>query len=190
MDMLLFSWPLWGALFILAGLLIVLKIAFDVNVPVFKGIFALLLIYFGIWVLVCGIGTGDKRDTLAFNEGTIETGDFLNTFRIVLGRGTIDLTEAVPGEKSAGKEVKILLGEGTLLVDPETPMRMTVKALLSAAVMPGGDTVASGEYTYSTESYKEGAGSPAVNVHVVVTLGKLEVKEVAVPRKRGGQRAP
>lgn len=52
MEFMLSSKLFWGAIVVLAGLVIIANAVFNINIPIFRVFFALLLIYWGVKMLI------------------------------------------------------------------------------------------------------------------------------------------
>jgi len=169
----LFSGLFWGVVIILLGITVILKAVFHVDIPLFRIIFALCIIYFGLRVLVGGFHGGKERQTVVFGESRLSLTDD-SEYNVVFGKGSLDLSGVEPGDRSDAIEFTTVFGKGTLIVNPNVPMRIKVSSAFGGVRMPDGTNIAFGDYTYRSKAYKE--GSPFLNIKAAVVFGNLAVK--------------
>ena len=94
-----------GVFFLLLGLSILLKILFKIDIPVFRALFSVLLIYFGVRMLtgtfgMSGLFEWKDHSSIVFSEGRFHAGKGASGdseepthYSIVFGKGVVDLTE-------------------------------------------------------------------------------------------------
>ena len=70
----LFSGIFWGVILILLGLAMIIKVVFNVSLPIFRIVFAIIFVYIGFKILVGGFGGGIKteKNDVVFGETIIE----------------------------------------------------------------------------------------------------------------------
>jgi hypothetical protein len=175
----LFSGIFWGCVLILLGISVIIKIAFNVHIPLFRIIFAFMLLYLGVRVLMGGgwsknnFGTGNN--TVLFTEIKADLAQESNEYNIIFGKGRVSLTDTSIVEKKKNVKMNTAFGAGELRINPAIPMIIHVKAAFAGARIPDGNLVSFGEYIYKTKSYVENA--PAVRVEASVAFGSLEIIE-------------
>ena len=79
----------WGVLLVLIGISVIVKTVLKIDVPIFKIVFALVLIYFGLKLL---FGTSHKtKDTIIFNNSKMTISAKSDEYNVIFGSGEIDL---------------------------------------------------------------------------------------------------
>jgi len=165
----------WGSVLIFVGLSIILKMIFNINIPFFRLIFALVLIYFGIHILIGGSIFKKCGNTVMFGEPKTAMSSPDNVYKIVCGKGVIDLTSVDISSKTANAEIDIVFGSGSLKLNPEIPARITINSAFSASKMPDGNEIVLGRYNYRTKTFKEDEKHLEVTANIV--FGGFEITD-------------
>jgi predicted membrane protein len=172
----LFGGVFWGIVLVLLGLSIIVRIVFNIHFPFFRILIALIIIYFGLKVLLGGIGVRAPKNTIFFNESNVSAFNPNNDdYNIVFGKGTIDLTNFQVSEKNSRVYVKTVFGAGTIKISSKAPTLIKVSSAFSDARMPDGNAIAFGKYVYKNKSYRDSAACLTVNAKVV--FGSLDIIE-------------
>ncbi len=168
----LISGVFWGAVLILIGLTVIINVVFGIKIPLFRIIFALVLIYLGIRLLT---GVSFWRSTpksAVFEEKRIEAGAE-DKYEVVFGKGEIDLSGIQAVDKDVKLEINTIFGSSVVKIDPRQPIKVKVASAFAGARMPDGNTIAFGEYTYRSEGLKN--SEHAILVDATVLFGGIEV---------------
>jgi len=75
---------------VLVGFTVILKVVFHVDIPLFRIVFVLCLIYFGVKVLVGGFNSGKDKPTVLFVESQMEVRESDNEYTVVFGNLVIE----------------------------------------------------------------------------------------------------
>ncbi len=173
---LLCSGLFWGTVVILMGLSIILNAVFGIHIPLFRIIFALILIYIGIKILTGGSCWRNDRMNACFNEKTVCSSSVKdNDYSIVFGKANYDLSAISLEGKSINASVNVVFGEAKVKVNTNMPVRIVAGSAFGEAVLPNGNTVAFGKSIYESPSFKE--GSPALNIKADVAFGSLKISD-------------
>lgn len=170
-----FSGVFWGVLLILLGVSLLLKILFNISIPIFRIAFALLLIYLGIKILLGGHGIEKRKNTVLFNDARIEYSDAFDEYNVVFGKGVIDLSNISLGNRTIEVKVNTVFGEGAIKINPTLPTEILVNSAFAGARMPDGNTISFGNYTYKSKNFKEGENHLKITSNVV--FGSLKIIE-------------
>jgi len=168
---------LWGIFFILIGLGIVLKVVLRVDIPVFKIILALFLIYLGIRILVggsscCHIRTG--RHDAVFSEANFSgTSIDRRDYNAVFGKIRLDLRNVVLNEQETKIEVNAVFGGAEIILNKETPVKIKASAVFGGARLPDGNSGGFGTSYYESDSLKTADKYLYININAV--FGGVEV---------------
>ncbi len=175
MGCLFCSGMFWGVLLILLGISIILKILFNITIPVFRIAFALLLIYLGVKILTGGFGIGRKKNTVLFNDSKIEYTESSDEYNVLFGKGVVNLSTVSLEKKTVEVKVNTVFAEGTIKINPALPTKILVNSAFAGARMPDGNVISFGNYTYKTKSFKENENYLKIETNVV--FGSLKVVE-------------
>jgi predicted membrane protein len=169
-----FSGMFWGIVLILLGLSVILRVVFDVDLPVIRIVFAVVLIYLGVRVLVGGSWRVESpRNTVLFAESEVPVTPDDDEYRIVFGRGRFDLTGIVPAGASRSITVETVFGNGVVRVKADAPIRIRASATFGSARLPDGNEVSFGATTWRSPAYRE--GEPFLDVRANVVFGALQI---------------
>jgi hypothetical protein len=150
-----FSHIFWGALLILIGVSAILK-SFNINIPIFRIVFAFLFIYTGVSILVGhNIGINSSDNTVLFSDTSIKVTDIVEReYNIIFGKGIIDLRDVkLNGQEKI--EANVIFGSGEILLNPEIPVTIRVSSAFGNAKLPDKSSVTFGELTYRSGNFNE-----------------------------------
>ncbi len=139
----------WGILLIVIGGLLVLRTAFNLQIPIVRTVIGVILIYLGISVLVGGSYDGLRgEERIAFEERTIVAVPAQRNYTILFSRGTIDFTP-LAGQQEGHYEVDVVFSNGTLVLDKNTPTEVRVSAAFASTDLPTGQSVVLGDTSFT-----------------------------------------
>lgn len=171
----IFNEVFWGVFLILLGAAVIIKVVFNINIPVIRIVLAFFLIYLGIRLMIgWGVHQEKPNNTVLFNDGRIEATNAAEEYNVIFGRGNIDLTKLVPSDTAVAR-VNVIFGGGVMRIDPSQPVWIEVNSAFGEARMPGGNNISFGKYIYKTQGYQE--GKPAIRIEANVVFGGLEIVE-------------
>lgn len=169
----LFSGVFWGVLLILLGASILVKVLFNITIPILRIAFALLLVYLGIKILTGGPLFRKGKCSVWFGESKIEATSSSEKYDIVFGKGVIDLSKISLTGGSIKAEINTVFGAGIVKINPELPTQIIVNSAFSGAKMPDGNVISFGKYTYKSANFKPEENHLFIEANVV--FGGLEV---------------
>ncbi len=146
----LFSGAFWGIFLILLGVSVLLKVFFQIDVPVFRTLFGVMIVWIGVSVLMGRPPfkvSGDHQ--IVFGEGDFKVTD-KGEYSVIFGKGRIDLTNVNLIGKKAKVEINTVFGESVVVVDPEVPVKVKGDTAFGSLVFPDGQTAAFGSASFET----------------------------------------
>jgi len=161
----------WGVVVVMFGLSLLFKAVFNVDIPVFRVVLGLIVVYIGLRVLVGWHGCF-YNNSVAFSEARFSPGKS-GDYKVMFGKGTIDLRSSSAKAVDGKISVDTIFGESVLLVDESVPMKIEIDAVFAGASIPNGNNMAMGSCIYTTKAYK--AGEKYVDVKADVVFGSLRV---------------
>jgi len=167
-----FSGFFWGVLILLFGLSIILKTVFNVNIPLVRIFFAIILIYLGIKMLTGNCWS--KPNWRVFSKTEISSTESIQKeYSVVFGSANIDLSGIAINKDSVSTEINVVFGSAILKVNPAVPTKIILNSAFAGAKTPDGNTTAMGKYVYTTPSYKE--GTPCLLIEADAVFSSLDI---------------
>jgi predicted membrane protein len=174
----LFSGIFWGSILVLLGLSVIVRIVFNIHVPLVRIVFALVIIYLGVRVLVGGTWNrcgGPNASTVVFSDVKTELPKDSTEYNIIFGKGVVKLDSAALAEKNKKVKINTVFGATEIVVSSNIPAIIRVTSAFSGARMPDGNIISFGEYVYKTKAVSDPA--KALHVDASVVFGGLEIRE-------------
>jgi len=163
----------WGAVLVAVGVWLVVRRSFPVRIPVIRIIVAALFVWVGVRALV-GNPVVSDRNTAVFSQSAMAwSANRAREYNLVFSSGSVDLSRATVGDRSVHAEVNVIFGNGSLHINASAPVRVTMSSAFGTVVSPEGRSVAFGDLTYATPSWREGA--PALDIHATAVFGRLSI---------------
>lgn len=170
----IFKEAYWGALIILAGVLLIARNVFKIDIPVWGVIFPIIIISIGVSILF-GVGTGMGGAKAIFTESNVTADSSDSEYSVVFGKGEYDLRRIKPAGKNIAVEINAVFSSAVVRIDPNTPMRIKIESAFAGGHSPGGHVASFGDNSYKTRSFQE--GMPFVDVRASVVFGSLHIIE-------------
>jgi predicted membrane protein len=169
MNGLFFGGLFWGILISLFGLSIVLRYAFNINIPFVRIFFGVIIILFGLKLIVGSSGKYNfkKNRPININHGGREV-------TVVFSSGTVDLSQFIQS-RNFPQEVTVVFGNATILVPDTLNLEITSTTVFGTTILPDRSYAGFGEDIFVVNSHQEG------EVHRIETtcvFGRLEFEKV------------
>jgi hypothetical protein len=169
----------WGIILILIGLSLVLKVAFNVDFPFFKILFALFLIYLGIRIFIgkdfkLFDGANDAYNVI-FSQRTMQNLENGKEYNVIFGNGKYDLRNLqVPEGEEIRVKLNTVFGSSEIFINDSIPVEIKATTVFAGSKMPDGNTSAFGESKYRNHSP---GNFPRVSIESNTVFGALLVKK-------------
>lgn len=177
----LFNQVFWGVMLILLGVAIIIKVVFQINIPLGRLFFAFILIYFGVWFLMGGqwnCPIQGNGNTVIFSESRINiTNSSTSEYNVIFSRGIMDFTGVgLKSEEVARFQVNTIFGSGVIKLNSNIPAKIIFDSPFASVRLPNGNNITFGSnYAYTTPSFQENQGH--LLIKAVVVFGSLEIIE-------------
>ena len=176
----------FGILLVLAGLSILLKIFFGVNLPIFRVALALFFFYLGARMIMGGWDNNNRgaqqgswksgilrdHDSVIFGSGEFKpevgSGEIRDRFSVIFGEGRVDL-RAIPATQDAEIRVSTVFGQTHILLPKNVPVLIRAETVFGESKLPGPTTAAVGRTLYRTP----GTVEPKLKIRASVVFGEL-----------------
>ncbi|MCL6591222.1 MAG: hypothetical protein K6U80_14870 [Firmicutes bacterium] len=175
----IFNEVFWGIILIIFGAGIIINVVFQVNLPIWRIVFAFILIYAGVRLMMGGgfrqEGNWKKQENMIiFQESGFKVKPG-GEYTVIFGSGNFDFTEIAPSDGVANVKLNTLFGAGVLKLNPDLPYKITSAAVFAGVEMPDGNDHWFGEHVYQSKNFRE--DQPYLAVKAGVIFGKLEIIE-------------
>lgn len=170
----------WGVLLILLGLSVILKAVFHIDLPLFRILFAVLLIYLGVRVLVGERGCGPGGHSVLFGRQDLRPEEGHDRYGVIFGQGTLDLSDLPVAGTARRIEMSTVFGQGRLVLPRGVPVRIEASAAFANVRLPNGNSVAFGTMHHA-ENWTDGGPGLDLRVHAVFGEVTVEVRDMPVP---------
>ncbi len=173
----IFTTVFWGAMLILLGGSIILKAVFHIDIPIFRIVLALIVIYWGVTLLVGKpLRFGRNRsESVIFNSESFDSGSGNEKYNVVFGSGKFNLSKISLDEGSRYVDINVVFGEGVLIIPKDIPVIIKSNAVFAEVNLPDGNGNSFGDSGYRSTNYKE--GEPVLVINGKVVFGELEIRE-------------
>jgi predicted membrane protein len=166
----------WGAILIVLGLSLILRVFFDISV--FRIIIAFVLIFIGIKLLI-----GKNIFNSTCDENHIFSGERVykamphnnSEYNNVFSKTLYDFRE-VDSLKTTRTKVSFntVFGDTEILLPKGINVQVKVDAVFASAKLPNGNTIAFGTANYTSENFD--ASAPQLIVEANVVFGNFDIK--------------
>ena len=182
----LFSGIFWGIILILLGASVIINLIFHVHVPLFRIIFALVLIYLGLRVMVGGHGEwrcwgsrGVRDSSAIFCDGAVFDKSSDGEYSIIFGRGVVE-AGAIFAADSARMRIRVntVFGNTVIRVPKNIPVAVRATAAFGEVKMPHGSASAFGKTIYKNDAGRLATDASVIRkVDVNVVFGACRIEE-------------
>jgi len=168
----------WGALLIVIGIALVIKVVFNVDFPIFKIIVAFFFIYLGIRILLGNFGmfhfkTGPNE--VLFTERYFRSPYEYTEYNVIFGKGVFDFTDIDLSEGTKNYKISTVFGGSVIKVNTDQPVKIAADAVFAGAELPDGNTAVFGSSSYASDSYNPDSTHLFIKVDVV--FGGVQVNK-------------
>ena len=181
----LFSGVFWGIVLILLGASVIINMVFNVHVPLFRIILALVLIWLGLRIMFggrwdfCRGNAGSRCNTAMFSGKTMfdRSGD--GEYGVIFGREVVEagsIFSSEPGRMHL--RVHTVFGNTLLLIPKNMPIMIQATSAFGEVQLPDGSTAAFGSSVYKNDACRSAADASVIRkIDVNVVFGTCRVEE-------------
>lgn len=167
----------WGLVFVVIGVLLILRNVFGIDIPVWGVLWPILLILLGLSILLRPRWRWGKvsEHEVIMDEGSMKVSNAQDKYDTIFGHGMIDFSDIKAPEKGSRKlEVNSIFSGVEMKISEDTPMRIVGTGVFGGVEFPNGQSAAFGERTYTTKAFD--SEKPYVYVKVSAVFGGVEIK--------------
>ena len=171
----LFSGLFWGSVLILLGISVIIRVIFHVHLPVFRIVFALVLIYLGIRMLAGGFGCRMREHGTWFGHAKVTASVSAREQSVIFGTADIDATGPVTPGRNNDLRINAVMGSCTLKISKSVPTSVKISSAFSSVHTPDGSRAAFGQSLYRNKA--AGSADSVRNIDLRVVFGAVDVVE-------------
>lgn len=170
----LFSAAFWGVIIILFGLAVILKAVFHVDLPIFRILFGVLLIYVGARIIVGGrwfsgpVATGNAN---VFGSGEMKWDAQSREYSCIFANSTVNLKDLPADGVASPIRTSTVFGKSMVLLPKNLDATIQIHTAFGSTVLPDGTQAPNfGDTLLRT---KPGStGTPKVRLEVNTVFGQ------------------
>jgi hypothetical protein len=149
-----------GVLIILFGLGIIINVVFHVNIPIFKILVGLVLIYIGLRMILGNWLPSPsvhwRPEDAVFNNRTYHgLSNDSNEYNAVFGKAMVDLRGIELKEKITRVKVTAVFGGAEVILDKNMPVRIKAETVFGGVQLPENVAGAFGSASYQSQNFDE-----------------------------------
>lgn len=166
----------WGAFLLLLGVALIIRVVFNVEFPIVKVVFGIMLVLLGIKIIFgkTFFSPEDVRDEdTIFREQVYKQPEKGREYSVVFGKGVYDFTGVDLSEGPYRTKISTVFGGSKIIIPSDKPVRIQADAVFAGAELPGGNTAAFGSSIFENELYQP--DSAAIEIQVDVVFGGVQV---------------
>ncbi|NIA23612.1 MAG: hypothetical protein GWP03_05595 [Proteobacteria bacterium] len=164
----------WGIVFILIGILFLIRNYTNIYIPIFRTIFGLLIIYWGLTILFGGSARHSKSSAV-FSENTVNVDSTESHYGAVFGKSTINFTDSTLTEIKQ-IDMEIVFGEGILRINKNIPVKLKIDGAFSSISTPYGTQPFLGSSVSTNKLFDK--SKPYLFIKTDVVFGSLKIEEI------------
>lgn len=166
----------WGALLLVLGIVLIIKVVFNIDFPIFKVLVGVFFIFLGIKVLFGRVLIPEGKigpDETMFTERTYESPENGKEYNVIFGKGVYDFTNVDLSQGDFNAKVNTVFGGSVIRIREDMPVRIDADAVFAGAELPGGNTAVFGSANYTSDTYR--SDSASLRIQVGVVFGGVQV---------------
>lgn len=169
-----------GIVLILLGASAILKVAFNIDFPLFKIGLAALFIYIGIRLITGGsfefFGHKEDEYSVIFGERTITSVEDGKEYNVIFGGAIYDFNNVIlePGKNTRIK-LNTIFGGSKILLNRNISVKINSNTVFGGSSMPDGNNSVFGSAEYSNDSVISDTTSTHLIIEANTIFGGLKV---------------
>ena len=174
----------WAITIIVIGLCFLADSIFGIDIPIFKILAGVFLVYLGIklifgsfhWNFELNAEARSTDSEAVFSQSTFQYPNTknINEYVTVFGGSVLDL-RSIDNPESINLESVSVFGNSQIIVKKGTPLRVAVTSAFGKTEMPGKNISVIGEFQYVTPGLKD--EDPALTLKTTAVFGTVKVVE-------------
>jgi len=146
----------WGALLLILGIALIIKVVFNVDFPVFKVIIGVFFVFIGLKIMFGRVliphGKVGPEETV-FSERVYEDPESGKEYSVIFGKGVYDFSNVDLSEGDVRVTINTVFGGSEIRIREEMPVKIEADAVFAGAELPDGNTAVFGSALYESDSF-------------------------------------
>lgn len=168
----------WGILLVLIGLSLIIKVAFHLDLPVFRIFIAFFLIYLGIKLFFGKefrlYNRDENGNNILFGERIIHNIKNGSEYNFIFGRGILDLRKMnVSDNQDISIKLNTVFAGSEIILNDSVNLMIHSNSAFGGVKMPDGSTSAFGSMTYTNDTL---SGRPVIRIETNTVFGETRFK--------------
>lgn len=157
----LFNAIFWGLVLVAAGVLMIINFIFKLNIPVFKILVGLVLIYIGVYIILGFKGwrmeSYNDGKTAVFSEMNVKPDKVENEYNIIFSKGEIDLSGMTNEDIGKHIEISAIFGSAVVRLPKDLAIKVRGSAVFGSVTLPNKQSLGFGDINYNTSTTSDNA---------------------------------
>lgn len=169
-----------GLLFIIIGVLIVIKALFKIDIPIFRLIVAFLFVLIGIKILLDGFRPKPETKTasphtqnIIFSERIIEWDGIRKGYDIVFASGHIHLHNALYLKERTDLKISTIFAASEIQIPAKVPVKIDISSAFGEVNLPNNESTTMGHYEYTSPNFSN--RKPYLNLRLDTAFGRTDI---------------
>lgn len=170
---------IWGIILVIIGLGLIIKVVFNVDLPIFKILFALFFIYLGIKILFGSFNinfkvSSDANDVI-FSEARFTDISNKDDYNVMFGKAEFDLRdyELKPGRNKL--KVNTIFAGTEIFLNSDMPVKVKSESVFGGSQLPDGSSTGFGTSYYTSDNFDE--NNDHLVIYTDVVFGGVEIRQ-------------
>ncbi|MDY6786630.1 MAG: hypothetical protein SVK54_00715 [candidate division WOR-3 bacterium] len=172
----MFNGIFWGIILILFGILFLIKNYVNFPIPIFRTLFGILLIYWGVNVLFGGFASGGSN-TAVFSESNVTAKANIREYNAIFGSVNADLTDIAMMDISDKIEVNAIFGQNIVTLPDNEHIIVKCSAAFGQVSTPDNSVSFLGDTHYTINP---GSDKKPVYIEANAVFGEVKIKIVHI----------
>ncbi len=163
----------WGIIFLVIGGALILRVIFNLDIPIFRLIIAVIFIYLGLKIMFGDYFRGhtesSDENTAIFSERSYQSDQISGKeeYNAVFGKLNLDLRNQQFTEHETRIIVNAVFGGADLHLPANMPVKIKSDVVFGGAQLPEGNSGGFGTYRYKSDDYSDSLQHLYIEIHAV-----------------------
>lgn len=162
----------WGLVLVAAGVLMIINYIFKLNIPVFKILVGLVLIYIGVYIILGFKGWKIQSyydgKTAVFSDMSIKPEKVESEYNIIFSKGEIDLSAMTEADLNKHIDISAVFGSAVVKLPANLPVKVRGSAVFGSVTLPNKQSLGFGDIRYDSAQ-----GDSAIYIEANAVFGNI-----------------
>ncbi len=177
MKIQLFGNLFWGLILIVIGANFILKHYIHMNIPVFRIIIGLMVIYFGFSILFGNFSKRDKGTTVFSSNAILDINEDEKEYSIIFGNGIIDLTDADILKNKKKIIVNSIFANTIVRIPNNIPLKIQANTAFGEISSPDRKSSFLGEHTFYINA---DSSDSVIKIIASSVFGSMQIRTINI----------